>query len=46
MNWLHRKSWTWAYHLEEIREQAQAERHLWRQALACIGLALLRPWGC
>jgi hypothetical protein len=46
MTWLASKTWSWSYELEEIRDHAQAERHLWTEAMACIGLALLRPWGC
>lgn len=46
MNWIANKAWCWAYQLEEMRDRAQAERHLWRQTFACVGLALLRPWGC
>lgn len=37
--------WLIQYNLEEMRDHAQAERHLWRQACACVGLALLRLWG-
>lgn len=46
MNWITAKAWAWSYELEEMRDHAQAERHLLRQALACIGLALLSRWGC
>jgi hypothetical protein len=45
MNWITAKAWTWAYSLEEVRDHAQAERHLWTQAAACIGLAVLRVFG-
>lgn len=44
MKWISRGAWQWAYQLEEVREQAQADRQLIRQAFACIGLALLSPW--
>ena len=46
MNWITHKAWCWAYRLEEVRERAQVDRHLWTQSLACIGLAILHMWGC
>lgn len=36
-----RRIWLWQYALEEKRHRHAALRHLWRQALCCIGLALL-----
>ncbi len=45
MTWLAQKAWAWSYALEERREHAQANRLLWSQAAACIGLAILRKWG-
>jgi hypothetical protein len=46
MTWFTHKAWAWSYQLEEARDSAQSKRHLWSEAMACIGLALLRRWGC
>jgi hypothetical protein len=46
MSWLTTKTWAWTYTLEEQRLIAQDHRHYWTQAAACIGLAILRRWGC
>jgi hypothetical protein len=45
MTWFAKKVWAWSYALEEVRESAQANRQLWSQAVACVGLAILRKWG-
>jgi hypothetical protein len=45
MTWFAKKVWAWSYTLEEVRENAQANRLLWSQAAACVGLAILRKWG-
>lgn len=46
MSWLTTKAWAWTYTLEEKRQLAQDYRRYWTQAAACIGLAILRRWGC
>jgi len=43
---LNRKAWAWSHCLEQRREVTHAAGHLWTQAAACIGLAILRSWGC
>ena len=37
--------WQWAYRLEELREAHASTRNLWRQAVCCVGLAVLRVFG-
>ena len=36
-----RKIWLWQFALEEARQRYASRRHLWRQSLCCIALALL-----
>lgn len=46
MMWLHHRAWAWSCGLEKVRKRTHAQRHLCTKAAACIGLAILRRWGC
>lgn len=36
-----RAIWLWQFRLEEKRQHYAGFRHLWRQAMCCIALALI-----
>lgn len=45
MSYLSHLAWCWSFTLEEARDRAHMQRHLWTQAAACVGLAVLRRLG-